>query len=108
VTDSTPVEEPKKTDTPLFALWRLFASDEEREEMFARAGAGGLGYGDVKKDLLARVLGTFGEIRERYAQLAARPDELEDVLRDGARRARELAEPVFTACREAAGVGPPR
>jgi tryptophanyl-tRNA synthetase len=108
VTDSTPVEEPKKTDTPLFALWRLFASDEEREEMFARARAGGLGYGDVKKDLLARVLGTFGEIRERYAQLVARPDELEDVLRDGARRARELAEPVFTACREAAGVGPPR
>jgi tryptophanyl-tRNA synthetase len=108
VTDSTPVEEPKKTDTPLFALWRLFASDEEREEMFARARAGGLGYGDVKKDLLARVLGTFGEIRERYTQLVARPDELEDALRDGARRARELAEPVFTACREAAGVGPPR
>jgi tryptophanyl-tRNA synthetase len=38
VTDSTPVEEPKKTDTPLFALWRLFASDEEREEMFSATG----------------------------------------------------------------------
>ncbi len=107
VTDSTPVEDPKKTDTPLFALWRLFASDEEREEMFARARAGGLGYGDVKKDLLARMLAYFGEIRERHAQLVARPDELEDVLRDGARRARELAEPVFEATREAAGLGRP-
>jgi tryptophanyl-tRNA synthetase len=108
VTDSTPVEEPKKTDTPLFALWRLFASDEEREEMFARARAGGLGYGEVKKDLLARLLAYFAEIRERYALLVAKPDELEDVLRDGARRARELAEPVFAATREAAGLGPPR
>ncbi len=108
VTDSTPVEEPKKTDTPLFALWRLFASEDEREEMFARARAGGLGYGEVKKDLLARVLAYFGDIRARYAELTARPDDVEDVLREGARRARELAEPVFAAAREAAGVGPSR
>jgi tryptophanyl-tRNA synthetase len=105
VTDSTPVESPKKTDTPVFQLWSLFASEAEREEMFERARAGGLGYGDVKKDLLARLQAYFEPMRERREALAARPDEVEDVLADGVRRARVIAEPVFAAVREAAGLG---
>ena len=69
-------------------LWALFASPAEREAMFARARAGGLGYGELKKDLLARLDAYFAPMRERRAALAARPDEVEDVLADGARRAR--------------------
>jgi tryptophanyl-tRNA synthetase len=106
VTDSTPVEDPKKTDTTVFALWSLFASAEEREEMFARARAGGLGYGDVKKDLLRRLLETFSPMRERRAELEQRPDDLEDLLASGAVRAREMAAPVVEAARRAAGLGP--
>jgi tryptophanyl-tRNA synthetase len=105
VTDSTPVEAPKKTDTALFQLWSLFAGPEEREEMFTRARAGGLGYGDVKKDLLARLLEFFGPLRERRDALAARPDEVEDILSDGARRAREISGPILAAARDAAGLG---
>jgi len=106
VTDSTPVEAPKKTDTALFQLWSLFAEKDEREEMFARARAGGLGYGDVKKDLLARLLDFFGPMRERRDDLAGRPDDVEDILSDGARRAREISGPILTAARDAAGLGP--
>ena len=105
VTDSTPVEDPKDTKAVLFQLWSLFASAEERKEIFARAEAGGLGYGDVKQDLLERVLEYFGPIREKREALAAKPDELEDVLRDGAARARVLAAPVLQAARDAAGLG---
>jgi tryptophanyl-tRNA synthetase len=105
VTDSTPVEAPKEWSTHLFQLWSLFASEPEREQMKARAAAGGLGYGEVKKDLLARLNARFAPMRERRAALAARPDELEDVLADGARRARAIARPVLDACREAAGLG---
>ena len=108
VTDSTPVDEPKKTDTGLFQLWSLFADQAARDEMFARARAGGLGYGDVKKDLLARLMDHFGPMRERRDALAQRPGDLEDLLADGARRARDLASPVFEAARAAAGVGAPR
>jgi len=108
VTDSTPVEAPKDTSQSLFALWSLFASEPERSELFARAAAGGLGYGDVKKDLLARILDHFEPMRARRAALEARPDEIEDILRGGAVRARALATPVLEACREAAGLGPPR
>lgn len=105
VTDSTPVEDPKEPTGHLFALWSLFADAGEREEMFARARAGGLGYGEVKKDLLTRLNARFEAMRERRADLEARPDDVEDVLADGARRARALARPVLDACREAAGLG---
>ena len=105
VTDSTPVEAPKDTDANIFKLWSLFASAAEKEEMFARAKAGGLGYGDVKKDLLERMLEYFGPMRERREELAKRPDDIEDVLADGAKRAGELGAPVLAAAREAAGLG---
>ena len=51
----------------LFQLWSLFATKEEREQMFARAEAGGMGYGDVKKDLLARVNEVFDPGGSRVA-----------------------------------------
>jgi tryptophanyl-tRNA synthetase len=105
VTDSTPVDAPKDTGAVLFQLWRLFANEAERETLFACARKGGLGYGDVKKDLLKRLLATLGPLRERHAGLAKRPDLVEDVLAEGARRARALAAPVIAAAREAAGLG---
>jgi tryptophanyl-tRNA synthetase len=106
VTDSTPVEDPKDTTQALFELWSHFASQSERDEMFTRARAGGLGYGDVKKDLLARLMDYFEPMRARRAELAEKPDEVEAILRRGAERARALAMPVLEACRDAAGLGP--
>jgi tryptophanyl-tRNA synthetase len=76
--------------------------------MFARAGAGGLGYGEVKKDLLARVMEYFEPMRTRRDELASRPDEVDDILADGVARARAIGAPVLAACREAAGLGPGR
>jgi tryptophanyl-tRNA synthetase len=105
VTDSTPVEDPKDTDAPLFALWSLFAEPDEREALFARARAGGLGYGEVKKDLLRKLNTYFEPMRERRADLERRPDDVEDVLADGVRRARAIGAPVLAACRAAAGLG---
>ena len=103
VTDSTPVEDPKDTKAIVFQIWSLFAAPDERKEMFERAGAGGLGYGDVKKDLLRRLLEYFGPMRERRADLEKRPDDVESVLLDGAKRAREIGGPVLDEVRQAAG-----
>ena len=108
VTDSTPVEAPKDTSAVVFQLWSLFADEKEREDFFDRARQGGMGYGDVKKDLLRRLLDYFGPMRARRADYEARPDDVRDLLARGAERARALAEPVMEACREAAGVGSAR
>jgi tryptophanyl-tRNA synthetase len=106
VTDSTPVEDPKDTGQALFELWSLFATAAERDEMFARARAGGLGYGEVKKDLFARLMDYFEPMRARRKALEEKPEEVEAILRRGAERARALATPVLEACRRAAGLGP--
>jgi tryptophanyl-tRNA synthetase len=103
VTDSTPVDEPKDTKATVFEIWSLFAEPDERKSLFERARAGGLGYGDVKKDLLRRLLAYFGPMRERRADLEQRPDDVEAVLLDGARRAREIGAPILDEVRQAAG-----
>ena len=64
-----------------------------------------LGYGDVKKDLLARITEHFAAMRERRSELEKRPGDVEEILASGAQRARALAAPVLGACREAAGLG---
>jgi tryptophanyl-tRNA synthetase len=108
VTDSTPVDDPKDTSAPVFQLWSLFASEADREEMFERARGGGVGYGELKKDLLGRLLEYFAPMREKREDLAKRPDDVEDVLASGVARARQLGAPVVAAAREAAGLGPGR
>jgi tryptophanyl-tRNA synthetase len=75
--------------------------------MAERARAGGLGYGDVKKAIFELLMDYFGPMRARREDYEKRPDDVEAILADGARRARELAGPVMDACRQAAGVGPP-
>jgi len=106
VTDSTPIEEPKDTKAIVFEIWSLFAEPDDRKALFERASAGGLGYGDVKKDLLHRLLEYFGPMRERRSDLEKRPDDVESVLLDGAERAREIGAPILDEVRSAAGFRP--
>ncbi|GJM45058.1 MAG: tryptophan--tRNA ligase [Gemmatimonadota bacterium] len=104
VTDSTPVEDPKDPDTcTIFSLYTLFASEEERKELAARYRAGGMGYGDAKKALHEKAEELIGPARERRKEWLSRPDDLEAVLKDGARRARESALPLLERIRETVG-----
>jgi tryptophanyl-tRNA synthetase len=104
VTDSTPVEDPKDPEKcTVFALYRLFASDTERAEMERHYREGGMGYGEAKKALLAKIEGLFGPLRERRRELLAHTDDLESVLAQGANRARKHALPLLERVREAVG-----
>src|SRR5437867_8220735 len=91
-TDSTPVEAPKNPDADnVFALYALFATPEEKEALAARYRAGGMGYGEVKKMLIDKVIERFAPYRTRRVEVAARPEYVEEVLRHGAARARAVA-----------------
>ncbi|MBU1431795.1 tryptophan--tRNA ligase [Myxococcota bacterium] len=105
VTDSTPLEDPKiPEDCTVFQLYSLLATPEARAEMAAQYRAGGYGYGHAKLDLLKAIDEAFGEATERYFELIARPDELEDTLREGAQRARPIAREVLERARRACGL----
>ncbi len=94
---------PIENDTVL-ALYELFASEAEVEEMREGYRSGSMGYGQAKKELLARVDEHFAAARDRREELLQEPDTIEDVLAEGARRAREVARATIEACREAVGM----
>jgi tryptophanyl-tRNA synthetase len=107
-TDSTPLGQPLNPETcTVFTLYSLFATEEEKAELAARYRSGGIGYGDAKKLLLAKIDAYFGPLRERRKQLAQDAGYVEDVLRQGAQRARAEAQATMALVRQAVGM-PPR
>jgi tryptophanyl-tRNA synthetase len=104
-TDSTAVEEPKDPEgCNLYALLRLMASEDEAADWAERYRRGGVGYGEVKKRLAELHEELFGPARERWHSLAGRPDEVEEILSEGGRKAREVAEGVMQEVRDACGI----
>jgi tryptophanyl-tRNA synthetase len=105
VTDSTPLDAPKDPDaSSILALYRLVASPAEVADMRARFFAGGVGYGDFKKELFGAIWDYFAAARERREQLLRDPGQVDEILRDGAVRAREIARVTMERVREAVGL----
>ena len=104
LTDSTPVEEPKNPNNNVMALLRLMAAKEEIAEWEARHAKGGMGYGDVKKRVFELYQEYLGPARKRYQELLSHPEEVERILAEGGRRAREVANQTMREVRKATGL----
>ena len=105
VTDSTPLDAPKDPDScNVFALYRLFASDEEREAMAGMYRAGGYGYGAAKKALAERAWEYLLPFRRKREELEKNRDHVDKILSDGAERAREEVTRTLDAARKAMGL----
>jgi tryptophanyl-tRNA synthetase len=106
VTDSKTVEDVKDPDTcNVFALYSLFANDAEKAELAAKYRAGGMGYGVAKTALLEKIDAYFADARAKRKELAAHPDRVEDVLREGAKKARAEAQMTMDLVRSVTGLG---
>jgi len=104
VTDSrAPGEAKDAQDSHVFLLYRAFATAAQTQA-FAQALADGLGWGEAKTQLLARIEAEIGPMRDRYAELVANPSYIEDVLQAGASKARRIATPMIERLREAVGL----
>ncbi len=107
VTDSTPMEDPKDPDTcNVFALYRHFSTPEQQAALAARYRAPGMGYGEAKQTLYEAMEARLAEPRERYMYLLDHGAEVEEVLVEGAQRARSLARQTMERVRNAAGFRP--
>ena len=106
VTDATPLEDPKPTENSIIlALYKLFATPEQYQAMVDAHHAGGVGYGQFKKDLFEAYWEYFRAAREKREWILAHPEYVDDVLNTGAARAREEAAKVLTRVRKAVGLG---
>ncbi|ROU07981.1 tryptophan--tRNA ligase [Lysobacter enzymogenes] len=105
VTDSRAPGEPKQTEgSALFQIYQAFASEEETEAM-RRAFAEGIAWGEAKQALFERIDAEIAPLREKYEALMARPQDIEALLIDGARRVRErYGKANMQRLREAVGL----
>ena len=105
VTDSTPLEDPKDPDASnIVALYRLFATAEQVQQMKDEFRAGGVGYGHFKQRLFEAIWEFYAPMRQRREEILARPGYVDEVLAEGARRAREVARPVVERVWKAVGL----
>ena len=72
--------------------------------MQARYRAGGMGYGTSKKELLAKIKEHFAPMREKREELAQNMDYVNDVLREGAKRASVVARDTLVKASIAVGL----
>lgn len=96
--------EPKDPDTStVFQIWKAFATKEQTAEM-RQAYADGIGWGDAKKKLFALINEEIADARERYEALMAQPQRVEDLLQEGAVKARAYSRPFLLKLRDAVGI----
>lgn len=92
VTGSESLEEPKNPDTcNIFALIKLFASEEKQAEIRSKYKAGNYGYGHAKLELLDLILDYFKEARTRFNTFENDMSYIEKCLEKWNKEANEIA-----------------
>lgn len=65
--------------------------------------AGGFGYGDAKKTLLAKIMEYFGPARQKYQEIFPKKDYVYSVLEEGAKRAKKIASNTLNEAKKRIG-----
>jgi len=104
VTDSRKPGEPKSTEgSALFQIYQAFASEPETQAM-RQAFAEGIAWAQAKEMLFERIDREIAPMRGTYDSLMARPAQIEEILRAGADKARQLSRPLMAQLRQAVGL----
>ena len=104
VTDSRGPGEPKDADAShLYLIYKAFAQHSETTA-FRQALATGMGWGDAKQTLCERIERELEPMRDQYESLMSNPHRIEEILQEGARKARAIATPFIQELRQAVGL----
>lgn len=98
--------EPKDaSDSTVFQIWQAFASPDQTAKM-REAFAEGIAWGEAKKQLFELINGQLEEPREKYLELIANPSRVENVLQEGAEKARQQSQDLISRLRNSVGIRP--
>ena len=103
-TDSAGIDEPKDKDTPLFKIYSLFLNSKEKNILSDRYDTPGLKYGDVKKELLSKIIEYFSPYREKREYLSKNIDQVHSLLDLGRDKASKVADEYIKKIRDAMGL----
>jgi tryptophanyl-tRNA synthetase len=85
----------------VYSMHKIFSPAEEVAMVNIECRRAGIGCVDCKKRLAANLNTHLEPFRAKRAELAACPDDVQDVLNDGATRARVIAQKTMEEVREA-------
>jgi len=94
--------EPEKC--PAFQLHKVYSSPGEIEEVSQGCRTAGIGCLDCKKVMIKHVLEELAPMREKRAAFENKPEDVEEILTQGNRRARETAAETMNEVRGALGL----
>ena len=103
-TDSTELDSPKEWKTcNLFNIYKLIADENQIETMKNKYKGGGYGYGHAKNDLLKLIIEKYSEERKKFNHYVSKPNEVEEILIQGAYKASITADKVLSRVRKKLG-----
>jgi len=103
-TDSAGLNDLKDTNTPLFQIFSMFLSDNELKALDERYNTPGLKYMEVKKELFEKVIDYFSNQRKNRDKFINNPDDVRDLMKLGAEKARDIASKTLLKVKKAAGL----
>jgi len=104
VTDSTPIEAPKNTDTDnVFAIYKLIATDKQTESLKQKYHAGNYGYGHAKQELFELIINKYSRERELFNHYMNNLGDLEKQLEHSEEKARIIARTLLQKVRKKLG-----
>src|SRR5205085_1450722 len=89
----------------IFTLHKFFSPPERQAEVRAGCTTAGIGCIDCKKWLLEGLKADLARIEARRVELQARPERIDEILIEGARRARVVARETMAKVYARLGVG---
>jgi tryptophanyl-tRNA synthetase len=104
VTDPARVrrQDPGNPDVcPLFTLDRIFAPKTWCDHVNVECRRAGIGCVDDKRELLKHLLAYLKPIQDKRKELAARPEVVSEIIAEGSRRARAVAQKTLSEVTEA-------
>ena len=103
-TDSTPLEAPKDPNNcNVFALYKLLTTEAQTAQMAANYRGGNYGFGHVKTALYELILEKFAQPREKFAYYMDHLSQVDEILREGAEKASQVAKQTLQRVREKLG-----
>ena len=105
ISSSTPLGEPLEYEGDnIYALASLFLNESQKIELQERYKSGKEGYGHFKKYLKELIWEELGEAREKREYYLSHMDEVNDILAQGAKKAKAIAQAKMTKVKEAIGL----
>ncbi len=98
-----PGEAKDPDDSTLFELYASFA-DAQQTAAYRQRFAEGIAWGDAKTELFELLDGQLSAPRQRYDELMRDPGHLEQILLQGAEKARAIASPFLQQIKQAVGL----